>query len=269
MILMMKLWWKIPNRMEIHDERDHRFLFIFESQKDKAKVEKIARVVGGKLGCCLAFHNGRNEWVEFQYEMLHDFCYIFGYLDHQDKDCDMEIQLKMENKDVVNQFGPGLRANERIAKEVVWMRKKILNQRWKLMRISHADYNEYHCMKLSRVQGPSCSYGVLCSGELWDGGVKPRRLMENFANSLQDCGLIEIPVDGPFFTWSKDHMPLVFIVVAFCEKMVSKVKEVQSVSSVVSSLSECGEELKKWDERLFDHLQSQIKVEKKKIKRLL
>lgn len=45
-------------------------------------------------------------WIDFKYERLPNFCYICDCLDHNDKDCDRELELKHERADVYLSYGP-------------------------------------------------------------------------------------------------------------------------------------------------------------------
>lgn len=38
------------------------------------------------------------KWVEFRFEKLPDFCFICGCLDHEENDCDLELDIWLANK---------------------------------------------------------------------------------------------------------------------------------------------------------------------------
>lgn len=63
-----------------------------------------------KQGCWLAIPGGDLVWVDFQYEKLHNFCYICWCHNHNDKDCDVELFLKSENRGIVQGNNSILRA---------------------------------------------------------------------------------------------------------------------------------------------------------------
>lgn len=56
-------------------------------------------------GCWLSIPRGRRMWIEFKYERLPNFCYIYDCLDHNNKDCDRELELKHEGTYVYRGYG--------------------------------------------------------------------------------------------------------------------------------------------------------------------
>lgn len=63
-----------------------------------------------KKGCWLATYDGSRVWVDFRYEKRPDYCYICGCLDHNDKDCDKQLELKYESCVVMRLYGNWIRA---------------------------------------------------------------------------------------------------------------------------------------------------------------
>lgn len=47
----------------------------------------------------------------FRYEKLPTFCYICSCFDHNEKDCEREIDFKINNVSVQKKFGPSLRVD--------------------------------------------------------------------------------------------------------------------------------------------------------------
>lgn len=62
-----------------------------------------------KQRCWLVIFEGDRVWVDFKYEKLPDFCEIFSYLDHNDKNCDDELYLKSENCGIVRGYTSSLK----------------------------------------------------------------------------------------------------------------------------------------------------------------
>ena len=54
---------------------------------------------------------GKVEWVYFQYERLPNFCYLYSYLDHGDRDCDIALSHCTNSPKPEQQNGAWLRAS--------------------------------------------------------------------------------------------------------------------------------------------------------------
>ena len=73
----------------------------------RVKVDVTSPLCRGRV---ITLPNGSKHWIKFRYECLPSICYWCGWLDHDDRDCDLWIQsngtLKMDQQ----QFGSFLRA---------------------------------------------------------------------------------------------------------------------------------------------------------------
>lgn len=61
------------------------------------------------MGCWLATADGNSIWIDFRFEKLPDYYYICGCLDHNDRDCDRELDLKYEGNEITSSYGHWLR----------------------------------------------------------------------------------------------------------------------------------------------------------------
>ena len=69
----------------------------FIELKDPAKARGFLRVkvdintVNPLVnGCWLKMEANRDTWVDFRYEILHDFCYRCGHIGHANNECSFE-----------------------------------------------------------------------------------------------------------------------------------------------------------------------------------
>lgn len=62
-----------------------------------------------KQGCWLSIPCDQ-IWIDLKYEKLLDFCYICGCLNHEYKDCDIELCMKLKKRSVDRGYGVHLRA---------------------------------------------------------------------------------------------------------------------------------------------------------------
>lgn len=63
-----------------------------------------------KNGFWLTAPNGSRILVAFKFEKLPDYCYICGCLDHNENDCNKELELKYSSEEVQCLYGDWLRA---------------------------------------------------------------------------------------------------------------------------------------------------------------
>ena len=60
-----------------------------------------------KRGSRITISRSGSVIVVFKYEKLPDFCYMCGYLDHQENDCDRMVRLLKEGKKLEGNMGHG------------------------------------------------------------------------------------------------------------------------------------------------------------------
>ena len=77
---------------------------------------KVALNIGKPLkrGRKVAIAGGDSIIVVFKYERLLDFCYIYGYLDHQELDCDDVVRMKKEGIKIQREYEPWVRAENNV-----------------------------------------------------------------------------------------------------------------------------------------------------------
>ena len=59
----------------------------------------------------ISLDSGKELWVSFRYERLHNICYWCGCLTHDDRDCEQWVELEGSFSTESQQFGPWIRAS--------------------------------------------------------------------------------------------------------------------------------------------------------------
>uniref|UniRef100_A0A803MV91 CCHC-type domain-containing protein n=1 Tax=Chenopodium quinoa TaxID=63459 RepID=A0A803MV91_CHEQI len=108
-----------------------------------------------RRGLFLAMGNNQSRCIDIKYERLADFCFFCGRLDHTERECQQKEQAKDDEKKMVYQYGPWLRASPKKfrfdAGEKEFEKAWVESLRTSIITRKIPTYNDPNVIKLGQV----------------------------------------------------------------------------------------------------------------------